>query len=119
MANAVYHWKHGWIPLDFEAAMEKAGGDHAKALAMLDDAQGDNGIKSIGDLARAARALLDLNSRHHFDALTQIHDAADRLDAHDVLPTPLRRKTDYAARTQAMLDAWSIQARFDQSVGTW
>ena len=36
MANRVYHWKHGWIPLDHVAALSKAKGNHAAASKMLD-----------------------------------------------------------------------------------
>lgn len=38
MTQHVYHWKHGWIPLDHTAALEKARGNATLAAQMLNDA---------------------------------------------------------------------------------
>ena len=35
MANRIYHWKHGWIPLDHAAALSKAHGSQAGAHKYL------------------------------------------------------------------------------------
>ncbi|GAB3080952.1 hypothetical protein GCM10027053_51810 [Intrasporangium mesophilum] len=36
MAKHVYHWKHGWIPLDHVAALSKAKGNHKAASKILE-----------------------------------------------------------------------------------
>ncbi|MCW2901903.1 MAG: hypothetical protein JWO67_4168 [Streptosporangiaceae bacterium] len=73
--HLVYHWKHGWIPLDHFAALSKAKGSHAGAAKIMEK----HGIaKSVptGELRRsphigAARvpgggvALRDSQTGHH------------------------------------------------------
>lgn len=47
MMAVVYHWKHGWIPLDHTAALSKAKGNHERAAAMLEDARSSAGISAM------------------------------------------------------------------------
>ena len=36
-ATRIYHWKHGWIPLDHAAAMSKAKGNEDAARRWIED----------------------------------------------------------------------------------
>jgi hypothetical protein len=84
----VYHWKHGWIPLDHTAALSKAKGNHEAAAKMLGDARGGGtGIKSRRDVAGAMRDLPNLSREtDRRSARDQIHDAASKHNATDLLP---------------------------------
>ncbi|HZY40874.1 MAG TPA: hypothetical protein VFF59_02640, partial [Anaerolineae bacterium] len=105
-AAHVYHWKHGWIPLDHAAAMSKAKGNKAKAAEYLHEAPHAEGIQSRQDVARA---LLDLPSitdiNHRASAMREIEAAADRLGAKDLLlqpsPKPKRNTRPPVPQTNA------------------
>jgi hypothetical protein len=88
----VYHWKHGWIPLDHVAALSKAKGNHSLAAKYLDAAHGPHaGIHSRRDVAGA---LVNL---------PKIEDPADRRRAHDQVAAAAHdhSATDLLPRHQA------------------
>jgi hypothetical protein len=64
----VYHWKHGWIRLDHEAA------PHA------------TGIQSRQDVAKAVRGLPNVPSGEHGSAMIQLRQAAEHHNSTDLLP---------------------------------
>jgi len=82
----VYHWKHGWIPLDHTAAMKKAKGNHELADKMLSDAPHANGIQSRQDVAKAVRDLPNVPESHRSHALTNVREAAAKHDSLDLVP---------------------------------
>lgn len=88
MAAHVYHWRHGWVPLDHTAALSKAKGNHERAAAMLSDAHSPGaGIHSRQDVAKATLALKDLpNPDDRHAALNHITTAAQAHGATDLLP---------------------------------
>ena len=47
-AGHVYHWKHGWIPLTYFAALQKAHGSRSGAISALHAATGVHGSDSPG-----------------------------------------------------------------------
>lgn len=82
----VYHWRHGWIPLDHVAALSKAKGNHERATAMLRDAHGPGaGIHTRQHLAGAIHDLPNVSSRDAMTARHEIRSAADKLGV-DSLP---------------------------------
>jgi len=83
----VYHWKHGWIPLDHQAALSKAKGNHAAAAKMMSDAPHATGIKSRQDVAKAALDLPNVPESHRPEAHSQLHAAASAHDSTDLLPS--------------------------------
>jgi hypothetical protein len=84
----VYHWKHGWIPLDHTAALSKAKGNHAAAARMLGDAHdGTAGMHSRQDVAKALVSLPDVPAADRPNARAQIAEAAARHNSADLLPT--------------------------------
>lgn len=89
----VYHWKHGWIPLTHTAAMSKAKGNREKAAELLADAKSEHaGIHTREHVGKSALELSHIaDARERSDALGDVHEAADRLGAHDVLPKALQR----------------------------
>lgn len=82
----VYHWKHGWIPLDHEAALSKSKGNHAAAAKMMADAPHATGIKSRQDVAKAALDLPNVPASHRAEAQRQLRQAAETHGATDLLP---------------------------------
>lgn len=83
----VYHWKHGWIPLDHTAALSKAKGDRAAADKLLADAHGPSaGINSRQDVAKAALGIPKLPEHERPAAYRKLKAAADRHGAHDLIP---------------------------------
>lgn len=48
-AGHVYHWKHGWIPLTYFAALQKAHGSRAGAVSYLHGASGVHGSHHVGE----------------------------------------------------------------------
>lgn len=48
-AGHVYHWKHGWIPLTYFAALQKAHGSRNGAVAYLHSASGVHGSHHVGE----------------------------------------------------------------------
>lgn len=95
----VYHWKHGWIPLDHEAALSKAKGNHTLAAAYLRDAPHAKGIDSRQHVAKAVLDLPNVPSVDRADAHRQLREAATAHDADDLLPVHLRipdKNFDYA-----------------------
>jgi hypothetical protein len=47
-AGHVYHWKHGWIPLTYFAALQKAHGSRSGAISALHASAGVHGSESPG-----------------------------------------------------------------------
>lgn len=87
----VYHWKHGWIPLDHAAALSKAKGNHDAATRMLADAHGPNaGIRNRRDVAGALLGFRDVPAGDHITARKSISDAATRHNATDLLPKSMQ-----------------------------
>lgn len=88
MAAHVYHWKHGWIPLDHTAALSKAKGNRATADRMMQAAHSPGaGIHSRQDVAKATLALQDIpNVSERHAALQQVTAAAHQHGAADLLP---------------------------------
>jgi hypothetical protein len=84
--GVVYHWKHGWIPLDHNAALSKAKGDHSAADKMLAEAPHANGIQSRQDVAKAALDLPNLPATHQHEAHVQLQHGAAAHNAQDILP---------------------------------
>lgn len=86
----VYHWKHGWIPLDHTAALSKAKGNPTLAAKMLNDAHGlDAGINTRADVEGAARSIPSAAARTHLEA------AARNLGAADLIPAKRRSETNW------------------------
>lgn len=98
MARHVYHWKHGWIPLDHEAALKKAKGNHAAASAMLQAAEHSRGIQSRRDVAHAVRDLPNVPPADRPEPKRQIVEAAHRHNATDLVPESVKRSTPSAQR---------------------
>jgi hypothetical protein len=82
----VYHWKHGWIPLDHIAALSKAKGSHTLAARYLAAAHGhDAGIRNAHDAAKAATKLHEIpKAEDRAKAAAQVREAA----AHHGAPMP-------------------------------
>lgn len=77
MATHVYHWRHGWIPLDHEAAPHAAG------------------ITSSQDLAKATLKLPSIkDNQARMAAKLEIRRAAIRLGVKHILPgdAPITRR---------------------------
>lgn len=92
-AAHVYHWKHGWIPLDHTAALSKAKGNHKLAATYIAAVPEARGIHTRQDVAKAT---LDLpNIPNHADraaATAETAHAARGIGATDLLPTPMRTR---------------------------
>lgn len=93
MAEHVYHWKHGWIPLDHAAAVKKSHGNSAAATAMLRDARSSPGIRSRRDVAHAVRDLPNVPSADRVRPKHEIIAAAEKHGAQDLLPSSWHRST--------------------------
>ena len=103
-AGHVYHWRHGWIPLDHTAALSKAKGNHSAANRMLADARGhDAGINSRRDVAKAAISLPSVHADSRQSAKRDVVFAAQKHDAQDVLPKAWQTKAENY-RTMSMGD---------------
>jgi hypothetical protein len=117
----IYHWKHGWIPLDHTAALSKAKGNHAAAARMLGDAHdGTAGMHSRQDVAKALVSLPDVPAADRPDAHAQIAEAAARHNSTDLLPTsrPGAAHEARAADLRARADAKRAEAeRIANGVG--
>jgi hypothetical protein len=77
MANRVYHYRHGWIPLDHEAGPSASG------------------ITSSQDLAKATLALPSIkDNQERMAAKLEIRRAAIRLGVKHILPgdVPIGRR---------------------------
>lgn len=89
MARHVFHWKHGWIPLDHTAISH--GGHRSQATGPIRGDHADSsGVRSRRDVAHAVRTLAQVPSgpaRHRAAQATA--RAADRNNARDILPSPL------------------------------
>ena len=48
-AGHVYHWKHGWIPLTYFAALQKAHGSRHGAISYLHASSGVHGSHHVGE----------------------------------------------------------------------
>lgn len=105
----VYHWKHGWIPLTHEAALQKAHGSHAGAAKLMADAPHATGIKSRQDVAKAALDLPNVPASHRAEARSQLHDAAAAHNSTDLLPR--HAGTSPLATTADQLEA--ARSKFD------
>lgn len=141
----VYHWKHGWIPLDHTAALSKAKGNHELAAKMLADAKTSQaGIHTKQDVAKAALAVPKIEHEgDRRDAMRQVREAAvhhdvtvpghisnaDKIRNADaqvsVSPTMVTGQHYYATRRgQKMVngrrrDVWAIRERgTDRNYGT-
>jgi len=91
----VYHWKHGWIPLDHTAALQKAKGNHDLAAQYLKDAPNAKGITSRQHVAKAALDLPNLTrAEDRTAAAHELHGAAQAHGATELLP---RRDASKAA----------------------
>lgn len=79
----VYHWKHGWIPLDHAAALSKAKGDHKLAGTLLANAKSPHA--GIRDRQHVAKATLGLSSisdvKERSAAMQHVREQAKRIDA--------------------------------------
>lgn len=105
----VYHWKHGWIPLDHVAALSKAKGNHVRAATLLEAAHGPGaGIKSRRDVAGAIRSLPSVPESDRSQARADIAAAAQRHDSTDLLPRTSYRRS--SAELQAAADAKHAEA---------
>ena len=94
----VYHWKHGWIPLDHAAALSKAKGNHDLAAKYHADAHSAGaGIHSKRDVAGAIRDLPNVPSGERDHARTQTQAAALKHDAVDLLPGHMKPKQQPAS----------------------
>lgn len=102
----VYHWKHGWIPLDHAAALKKAGGNHKLAARYLADAQSSGaGIHSRQDVAKAILTSTDIGKvSDRRSAMNQVAQAASVHDSTDLLPQLARAKAE-AEAAQAAYEA--------------
>jgi hypothetical protein len=119
MAAHVYHWKHGWIPLDHTAALSKAKGDHSLARTYLEAAHGSPGIMHAQHLAVAIRDLPNVPEEHRAGVRAQIIEAANRLDEHQMLPNAMRPKTREEAlqRELAYLGSSRTLQHFEKQLG--
>lgn len=65
----VYHWSHGWVPLDHAAALSKAKGNHEAAARMMQGVRRDH-----------------LRRESHIDAVAKGHRVAlqDRRTGHTI-----------------------------------
>src|SRR6185312_14346908 len=71
----IYHWKHGWIPLDHIAALSKAKGNHKLAAKYLKAAASSSaGINSKSDTYSAARRMSEVDARNKASAQQQLRD---------------------------------------------
>lgn len=87
MSAHVYHWKHGWIPLDHTAALSKAKGNREVAARMLADATSTSaGIHNRRDVARALLRINTVPDEHRHAAFAQVRDAAPKHGSADLLP---------------------------------
>lgn len=109
----VYHWKHGWIPLDHTAALSKAKGNHDRAAKLLADAHGAHaGIHSRQDVAKAIRDLPNVPSSDRNQARHHIAEAANLHNATDLLPAGLKAN---AARVSVRASDSAVSALFSRS----
>lgn len=108
MAQHVYHWKHGWIPLDHTAALSKAKGNHDLAATYLRDARSPGaGIHSRQDVAKALLGVPKISDAgDRKAALDQVGLAARAHIAQDLLPgKPKSASADLAHMSSDDLDA--------------
>lgn len=82
MTQHVYHWKHGWVPLDHTAALSKAHGSHTGAQKIM----AEHGIRNRQDVAKALTTLHTVPTADQPHAMAQVTSAAHRLGATDLLP---------------------------------
>lgn len=83
----VFHWKHGWIPLDHASALKKAKGDKKLAAQYLDDAPKARGMKGRREISHAVRDVPNIDhTPHRHDAIRETVDQAQRQGAHDLIP---------------------------------
>lgn len=118
MSGVVYHWKHGWIPLDHTAALSKAKGNHAAAEKMLADAHTSRGITSRQDVAKAVRDLPNLPPSERGAATTQLHQAAAHHNSTDLLPQTIRGTDQFGRPTTFTGHAQGSPATRGGTVGT-
>jgi hypothetical protein len=109
MAQHVYHWKHGWIPLTPGAALVKAKGNHNLAARYLADAHSSSaGINNRHDVAGALLRLGEVPRADRARAARQVKAAAVRHGATDLLPgsesTPPALRKIYGNRLQVADD---------------
>lgn len=117
MAEHVYHWKHGWIPLDHTAAIEKANGDKAEASKMLADAHApDAGIRNRRDVAAAIKDIHNVPREHRAQPRAQIINAAMEHKSTDLLPDS--SKPDYSPKSTHTLSARQYEAMRPQNMWT-
>lgn len=65
MARRVYHWKHGWIPLDHEAAVKKFGKDGATRNGFKEEEGVPTRIPvSFKDLPRSSHIVAEYHNQH-------------------------------------------------------
>lgn len=102
----VYHWKHGWIPLDHTAALSKAKGNHELAAKMLGDAHSGGGINSRQDVAKAVRDLPNVPAGDHGHAMMQLRQSAEHHNSTDLIPN-----TTQVGITQAGFLAHGLNAQ--------
>lgn len=108
-AGHVFHWRHGWIPLDHEAAVHHHGSKEDLAKA---DRTASHEIKSRRDVARAVTTLPKIGntvSRHHAARATVI--AAHRIGATDLIPPALAGHHDHAVAVVAAEHAVAAATR--------
>jgi hypothetical protein len=97
----VYHWRHGWVPLDYPTALHAAGGNARAANRMLADAHGkDAGIRSGADVEHAAAGLSTIRRPgERAAARGQVVFAAQKHDAQDVIPAAWQKPRPESHRT--------------------
>lgn len=103
----VYHWKHGWIPLDHTAALSKAKGSHEHAARLLQAARdGETGIKTKQHLKGAIEDMHNVPDSHRAEAAQQIKQAAPEHGVHlpGTEPVEKTRTADLLAEVKAFDD---------------
>lgn len=106
MAGHAFHWRHGWIPLDHEAALKKTRGDRKAAAAMLSDAHGGSaGIRSRRDVAAALRDLPNVPSRDRIAPKHELIAAARQHNMEHLLPSSWQSAKAGPPRREAALPA--------------
>jgi hypothetical protein len=103
VAGVVYHWRHGWIPLDHTAPLSKAKGNHEAAKRMLADAKNTKGIETKAHLGHAIKDLPNMPEPHRAEAAKHIKAAAER---HGI-ELPGRKSPKYRPAKRTGSGAWA------------
>jgi hypothetical protein len=103
MPQHVYHWKHGWIPLDHAAALQKAKGNHVTAARYMADASSaESGIHKREDVAKALIRTTEISDpTDRARARQEVSAAAERLNAIDSIPSTLQTRSEQLSAAAA------------------